>query len=135
MQKSYRSSAAKRNRPSRKQRRRRISLWRLGRFIVGCVLLAAIASSVFNGFSQPQSEISGDRQSSAQSEAAVDAKLSNTLRQDELGEKVTELVDSNGRPRLDPLPPAEEVWECQVVVVGGSLGGIAAAGHAMATGA
>ncbi|MEM6424616.1 MAG: FAD-dependent oxidoreductase [Cyanobacteria bacterium P01_D01_bin.128] len=106
----------------------------MGRFIAGCVLLAAIASSVFNGFSQPQSEISGDRQSSAQSEAAVDAKLSNTLRQDELGEKVTELVDSNGRPRLDPLPPAEEVWECQVVVVGGSLGGIAAAGHAMATG-
>lgn len=41
----------------------------------------------------------------------------------------------NGRPRLDPLPEAVEVWECQVAVVGGSLGGVAAAAHAMATGA
>jgi hypothetical protein len=40
----------------------------------------------------------------------------------------------NGRPRLEPLPAAAEVWECEVVVVGGSLGGVAAATHAMATG-
>ncbi|MGD1905993.1 MAG: FAD-dependent oxidoreductase [Leptolyngbyaceae cyanobacterium] len=42
---------------------------------------------------------------------------------------------ANGRPKLSFLPTAEEVWECEVVVVGGSLGGIAAASHAMATGA
>lgn len=42
---------------------------------------------------------------------------------------------SNGRPRLDPLPPAQEVWNCEVVVVGGSLGGVAAAFHAMQSGA
>ena len=41
----------------------------------------------------------------------------------------------NGRPRLAPLPDPDEVWECQVVVVGGSLGGVAAASHAMQSGA
>ncbi|MEB3312754.1 MAG: FAD-dependent oxidoreductase, partial [Cyanobacteriota bacterium] len=41
----------------------------------------------------------------------------------------------NGRPQLNPKPQVTEIWECQVVVVGGSLGGVAAAAHAMATGA
>jgi hypothetical protein len=42
----------------------------------------------------------------------------------------------NGRPQLYPLPQTfNDVWECQVVVVGGSLGGVAAARHAMAAGA
>ncbi len=41
----------------------------------------------------------------------------------------------NGRPRLDPLPPEFEVWECDVIVIGGSLGGVAAAGQAMQAGA
>ncbi len=41
----------------------------------------------------------------------------------------------NGRPRIAPMPNFQEVWECEVVVVGGSLGGVAAAGHAMASGA
>lgn len=39
-------------------------------------------------------------------------------------------------PIMRPAPPANaEVWECEVVVVGGSLGGVAAAYHAMQTGA
>ncbi|MEL6246459.1 MAG: FAD-dependent oxidoreductase [Cyanobacteria bacterium J06627_15] len=42
---------------------------------------------------------------------------------------------ANGRPRLDPLPAAQETWECEVVVIGGSLGGVAAAAHAMQAGA
>ncbi|HEY9296577.1 MAG TPA: FAD-dependent oxidoreductase, partial [Phormidium sp.] len=41
----------------------------------------------------------------------------------------------NGRPQLKPLPAAKEVWQCEVVVVGGSLGGVAAASHAMKSGA
>ncbi|NJL48198.1 MAG: FAD-dependent oxidoreductase, partial [Leptolyngbyaceae cyanobacterium SM2_5_2] len=41
----------------------------------------------------------------------------------------------NGRPQLHPLPATPEIWECQVAVIGGSLGGVAAAAHAMATGA
>lgn len=40
-----------------------------------------------------------------------------------------------GRPDLFPKPEAEEVWSCEVVVVGGSLGGTAAAAHAMQSGA
>lgn len=42
---------------------------------------------------------------------------------------------SNGRPHLSPLPTAKEVWTCDVVVIGGSLGGVAAASHAMQSGA
>jgi len=49
--------------------------------------------------------------------------------------KVPQPLALNGRPQLSPLPQIEEVWECQVAVVGGSLGGIAAAVHAMQTGA
>jgi hypothetical protein len=41
----------------------------------------------------------------------------------------------NGRPQLSPLPPAQEAWECEVVVVGGTLGGVAAASQAMQSGA
>lgn len=45
------------------------------------------------------------------------------------------LVTPAGWPRLSPLPAAKEVWECEVIVIGGSLGGIAAASHAMQSGA
>lgn len=45
------------------------------------------------------------------------------------------LQAANGRPQIYPLPRAQEVWECEVVVVGGTLGGIAAATHSMRTGA
>lgn len=45
------------------------------------------------------------------------------------------LLGSNGRPILSPLPAPQETWECEVVVVGGSLGGVAAASHAMEAGA
>ena len=42
---------------------------------------------------------------------------------------------ANGRPNLMPLPTAQDTWECEVVVLGGSLGGVAAAYHAMEAGA
>ena len=42
---------------------------------------------------------------------------------------------ANGRPQLSPLPVAQADWQCEVVVVGGSLGGVAAAAHAMQAGA
>ena len=41
----------------------------------------------------------------------------------------------NGRPQVSPLPVAQDEWQCEVVVVGGSLGGVAAAAHAMQAGA
>jgi hypothetical protein len=43
--------------------------------------------------------------------------------------------DSNGWPLMLPPPPSNaEVWECEVAIVGGSLGGTAAAYHSMKTG-
>jgi hypothetical protein len=41
----------------------------------------------------------------------------------------------SGRPQLSPLPEPQEVWECEVAVVSGSLGGVAAASKAMQAGA
>jgi hypothetical protein len=41
----------------------------------------------------------------------------------------------NGRPQVANMPPVEEVWECEVAIIGGSLGGIAAAAEAMEAGA
>jgi FAD dependent oxidoreductase len=48
---------------------------------------------------------------------------------------VESLVTLQGWPKLKPKRVASEVWECSVVVVGGSLGGVAAASHAMRQGA
>lgn len=44
------------------------------------------------------------------------------------------LQTPQGWPLLHPLPRPQEVWECEVVVIGGSLGGVAAAAHAMQSG-
>jgi hypothetical protein len=52
-----------------------------------------------------------------------------------LGLGLAQPLQLNGRPRPHPLPAAQEVWECEVAIVGGSLGGIAAAAHAMQSGA
>jgi len=41
----------------------------------------------------------------------------------------------SGRPQLSPLPNPKEVWECEVVVIGGSLGGVSAAAQSMESGA
>jgi hypothetical protein len=47
-----------------------------------------------------------------------------------------QLYDRNGFPLLNPPAPADaEIWECEVAIVGGSLGGVAAAYHSMKTGA
>lgn len=52
----------------------------------------------------------------------------------ELATGLRQIQTANGRPVLNPLPLAEEVWNCEVVVIGGTLGGVAAASHAMRTG-
>jgi len=50
--------------------------------------------------------------------------------------RITRLFDRNGFPLLNPAPPQNiEVWNCEVAIIGGSLGGVAAAYHAMQTGA
>ncbi|HSM83147.1 MAG TPA: FAD-dependent oxidoreductase [Nodosilinea sp.] len=52
----------------------------------------------------------------------------------ELATGIRQIQTANGRPTLAPLPLAEEVWTCEVVVIGGTLGGISAAAQAMQTG-
>ena len=52
----------------------------------------------------------------------------------EVATGIRQIQIANGRPNLSPLPLAEEVWTCEVVVIGGTLGGVAAASHAMKTG-
>ncbi|NJL47792.1 MAG: FAD-dependent oxidoreductase [Leptolyngbyaceae cyanobacterium SM2_5_2] len=52
----------------------------------------------------------------------------------EVATGIRQIQTANGRPILNPLPLAEEVWSCEVVVIGGTLGGVAAASHAMRTG-
>ena len=51
----------------------------------------------------------------------------------EVATGIRQIQTANGRPTLSPLPLAEEVWTCEVVVIGGTLGGVAAA-QAMKTG-
>lgn len=41
----------------------------------------------------------------------------------------------SGRPQLSPLPEPQQVWECEVAVIGGTLGGVSAATQAMRSGA
>jgi hypothetical protein len=52
----------------------------------------------------------------------------------EVATGIRQIQSANGRPNLAPLPLAEEVWECEVVVIGGTLGGVAAASYAMKSG-
>ena len=52
----------------------------------------------------------------------------------EVATGIRQIQTANGRPTLSPLPLAEEVWTCEVVVIGGTLGGVAAAAQAMKTG-
>jgi hypothetical protein len=49
--------------------------------------------------------------------------------------KAKPLVTPAGWPIPSPLPAPKEVWECEVIVIGGSLGGVAAASQAMQSGA
>ncbi|OIP75368.1 MAG: NAD(FAD)-dependent dehydrogenase [Oscillatoriales cyanobacterium CG2_30_44_21] len=63
--------------------------------------------------------------------------VTNTNQQSIAGNDPTQpAFDRNGFPVLSPPPPADaEIWECEVAIVGGSLGGVAAAYHSMKTGA
>jgi hypothetical protein len=51
----------------------------------------------------------------------------------ESGSKLLNQLDQ--RPTLDPKPQPKEIWNCEVVVIGGSLGGVAAAAQSMQSGA
>ncbi|MDJ0708067.1 MAG: FAD-dependent oxidoreductase, partial [Leptolyngbyaceae cyanobacterium MO_188.B28] len=61
--------------------------------------------------------------------------VSHPLKRSGLGSTVSQMAAANGRPQLSPLPYVDEVWECEVIVIGGSLGGISAASQSMNAGA
>ncbi|MFE4106056.1 FAD-dependent oxidoreductase [Almyronema epifaneia] len=118
---------ARRRRAHLRRQRRLSQMKRWGRFSISGVLLLAIATSLLEAFSAARSQ--------PESSLLLQPQFQKTLRDQEVGSKVSELIGANGRPQLSPLPIAQEVWECEVVVVGGSLGGVAAASHAMNSGA
>lgn len=66
--------------------------------------------------------------------AVGSATVGRSLEANLFAQGLQDLQAANGRPQLVPQPTVEEVWDCEVVVVGGSLGGVAAATHAMQTG-
>ncbi len=109
-----------RARQQRKRRVRLLSIATIGGLVSGAFLLQAfhVASSYF----EVPVAIGSD---------AVGQTLKDSPALVGLGD----LKEANGRPQLSPLPKAQEVWECEVVVVGGTLGGVGAAAHAMQAGA
>lgn len=70
-----------------------------------------------------------------QQDSLVQRPVGQIVNRAEVSTGLGELTQASGRATLAPLPVAEEVWECEVAVIGGSLGGVAAASHAMRTGA
>ncbi|NJN01831.1 MAG: FAD-dependent oxidoreductase [Leptolyngbyaceae cyanobacterium RM1_1_2] len=100
---------------------------RWGRFSISTVLMLAIAFSMLEAFTAARSQ--------PEFSLPLRTQLQETLQGQQVSSKISELMGANGRPQLSPLPVAQEVWECEVVVVGGSLGGVAAASHAMNSGA
>jgi len=92
---------------------------------LGALLAGASSAVLVTSLAQPHSPSTAavpDGTEISQAESVMEViALPNTL--------------PNGRPLLASLPQPEEVWECEVAVVGGSLGGVAAAAYAMAGGA
>ncbi|MBD0337059.1 MAG: FAD-dependent oxidoreductase [Cyanobacteria bacterium Co-bin13] len=109
--------------PLKRQRRQR----RLTRLSVLCTVAMGGAAVLLQAFITVGNFLSRPGSPLSQS-------LGEGVAQAESAGEVEALTASNGRPRLDPLPQAAEVWECEVVVLGGTLGGVAAASHAMRTG-
>lgn len=97
----------------------RLSLLFMGALIGGTVLLAAFKTA---GAYLYQPVLFAQR------------PVGQIVNRPEVATGLRQIATANGRPNLAPLPLAEDVWECEVVVIGGTLGGVAAASHAMATG-
>jgi FAD dependent oxidoreductase len=67
--------------------------------------------------------------------SAIWARLADSSDRDRaLPSQTNRYQDENGWPMVQPRASNPEVWECEVVIVGGSLGGVAAAYHSMQTG-
>ncbi|WP_432810247.1 FAD-dependent oxidoreductase [Pantanalinema sp. GBBB05] len=105
--------------PRRKASRRRLFLVLIGLYIVSFTAGHILGTLLAGAQQQPVN--------------ALGAK-DTTTKSAGTGQAIASLPPIT-RPQLSPLPKAKEVWDCEVVVVGGSLGGVAAAAHAMQSGA
>ncbi|MBU6229736.1 MAG: FAD-dependent oxidoreductase [Cyanobacteria bacterium REEB459] len=108
-----------------KRKRRRLRLRRVSLLIV---LLFSLTSLLLVAFHS----VSGHWRDPV---AMVQRPISEMVNRTEVATGISQIQAANGRPNLTPLPMAEEVWSCEVVVIGGSLGGVAAASQAMQAGA
>ncbi len=115
----YRSLPLKRKKRQRQRQRQRLSALLMVTLVGSTLLLAAFRSA--SGYW---------RQPMLLSQRPVGQIVSRA----ELATGIRQIQTANGRPTLNPLPLAEEVWDCEVVVIGGTLGGVAAAAQAMDTG-
>lgn len=109
--------------------KRRQSQQRQATLISGIVLLAVVSSSVLLAAFRSVSDHWRGPVLLAQN------PVGQGMNRAEVFQGIRQIQTANGRPVLNPLPLAEEVWTCEVVVIGGTLGGVAAASHAMKTGA
>lgn len=114
----YRSLPLKRRRAQRR-------MTRLSGLVMGAVLGSSVLLAAFRTVSGPW------RGPMVMAQRPVGQVVNRA----EVAQGIRQIQTANGRPVLNPLPIAEEVWTCEVVVIGGTLGGVAAASHAMKTGA
>ena len=111
--------------PSKSRRKRRLALRRRARALMTMALLSSTLLLVaFRGASEYW----------RQPLEFTPRPVGQIVNRAELATGIRQIQTANGRPTLTPLPLAEEVWTCEVVVIGGTLGGVAAASHAMQTG-
>lgn len=94
---------------NRRRRQRRLHLSLL--MAVGLILMALLLEAF---------QVAGSYLTQSQPAIATALGHAETTRQTAAGLSI--LQTANGRPQLSFLPAAEEVWECQVVVVGALWG-------------
>ena len=115
----------RRKRPSGRLRKRPQRVTRLS---IVCILWLASITLLLNAFKTASSYFRDPI-------ALPEGPVSHPLNRATISNGIRRMAAANGRPQLSPLPNVKDVWECEVVVIGGSLGGISAASQAMQAGA
>lgn len=107
----------------------------VGSFLLGCGMAVMIGMLEYSSQSvaspEPGAAVAPINRPADQGESVSSPNMAMLSAQSGGGD----LTTASGRPQLNPLPAPQEVWQCEVVVVGGSLGGVSAASYAMESGA
>ena len=101
-----------------------------GKWLLMASAIAAIAGTQWALWHQREPE-----QPFPQQDTLTQLTDSPPLTARELNRRADLLSQEQDGSRLVPLPTDRQQWICEVVVIGGSLGGVAAAAHAMQAGA